>query len=247
MVNLMSQTQAEIADESNEGIARDSLSAKIYQRLRSDLMTGRYSPGERLNIRRLADTYETSATPVREAMMQLVREGGHELRPGHQLRVPVLSISRYVDIREVRGPLERLATERAAALITETGLAKLEALNDAFFQAEDEDRRKEALALNLEFHFTIYRASGNQVLVNTLENLWLLSGPFINNQYPNASQEHSVNHPHLLIIDALRRRAPGEAGEMVVQDMRVGSHLILDKLKSDPNYGGRTKIRSANL
>ncbi len=55
--------------------SRDSLSEKIYNRLRVALMTGAYESGARLNIRGLAASYETSPTPVREAIMQLVREG----------------------------------------------------------------------------------------------------------------------------------------------------------------------------
>ena len=77
---------SEFADD--DAIGRDSLSSKIYVKLRHALMTGRYEPGERLNIRQLALTFQTSPTPVREAVMQLCREGALELRPGHLLRVP---------------------------------------------------------------------------------------------------------------------------------------------------------------
>ena len=84
----------------------------------SHLMTGQYEPGSRLNIRRLAATYNTSPTPVREAIVQLVREGALELRLGHQPRVPVLTIPQYINIRETRAPLERLAAELGAVHIT---------------------------------------------------------------------------------------------------------------------------------
>lgn len=243
----MNKIDSESFDRQDKGVARDSLSAKIYSSLRSDLMNGLYGPGERLNIRQLADTYQTSATPVREAMMQLVREGGLELRTGHQLSVPILSLERYTNIREVRIPLERIAAERAAARITKAEIEQLEKLNAAWVSAEENKKWKEALALNKEFHFTIYRASDNDVLLSAIENLWLLSGPFINNQYPGARLEYGATHPHPMLIDALKRRDPAEAGEMVVQDLRHGSHLILEKLKSDPQYQGSRKRVAENI
>ncbi|WP_163334169.1 hypothetical protein, partial [Klebsiella aerogenes] len=36
---------------------------------------------------------------------------------------------------------------------------------------------------------------------------------------------------HLLIIDALSRKSPSEAGELAVRDLREGSYLILENLK----------------
>jgi DNA-binding GntR family transcriptional regulator len=199
-------------------------------------MTGVYESGAKLNIRGLAAHYETSPTPVREAVMQLVREGALELRLGHQPRVPVLSIPQYVKIRETRAPLERLAAELAAVNATESLLESLRTSHQRFVQAEQEAKWKEALAANQEFHFAIYRASGNEILVGVIENLWLLAGPFINNQYPFIRRASLEVHPHLMIIDALSRKSPSEAGELVVRDLREGSYLILENLR---NEGGR--------
>jgi DNA-binding GntR family transcriptional regulator len=225
---IAKDTEAE-GDET--ALSRDSLSERIYARLRVALMTGQYEPGSRLNIRGLAATYNTSPTPVREAVFQLVREGALEIRLGHQPRVPVLSIPQYLNIRETRAPLERLAAELAAVRIDEASIDHLEKLHTRFIESEENARWKDALAANQEFHFTIYRASQNDILVRFIENLWLLAGPFVNNQYPIVRNTAAAVHPHTLIADALRRRAPGEVGELVVRDLREGSYNILQKLK----------------
>ncbi len=218
--------------DDGDGLSRDSLSERIYARLRLALMTGAYEPGARLNIRGLAARYETSPTPVREAVMQLVRERALELRLGHQPRVPVLSIPQYLKLREARAPLERLSAELAAVNADEALLDELRSWHERFIQAEREEKWKEALAANQAFHFAIYRASGNEYLVGMIENLWLLAGPFITNQYPSVRRAHSEVHPHLMIIDALGRKSPSEAGENAVRDLREGSYLILERLKS---------------
>ncbi|TPI21089.1 GntR family transcriptional regulator [Mesorhizobium sp. B4-1-1] len=219
--------------EADDSLAlnRDSLSERIYARLRLALMTGQYEPDSRLNIRKLALMYRTSPTPVREAIGQLVREGALELKPGYQARVPVISIPRYIDIRETRAPLERLAAELSAVNITTDDIRRLKDLHRAFVEAEAAEHWKAALSANQEFHFTIYRASNNDVLVRVIENLWLLAGPFVTHQYPSIRQASSDVHPHLLIIDALSRHSPSEAGELVVRDLREGSYRILEQLK----------------
>ncbi len=211
--------------------ARDSLAEKIYTRLRLALISGEHEPGKMLNIRKLAAESNTSPTPAREAVMQLVREGALELRMGHQPRVPMLSVSRYLSIREVRVPLERLAAELAAVHITPATLEPLKKAHADFIAAESEGRWKDALDANKRFHFAIYEASRNPVLVKTIENLWLLIGPFITMQYPHVRRASMEVHPHLLIIDALERRSPGEAGDQVVHDLREGSFLLLQQLR----------------
>lgn len=235
-----------LAEEGPEvGLARSSLSDKIYADLRLALMSGAYKPGERLNIRKLAVEHHTSPTPVRDAIIQLVREMALELPLGHHPRVPVLSVEQYIKIREVRAPLERLAAELAAVHATEEILSRLRVINEAYLNAGQRRNWKEAMSANQEFHFLIYRTSGNDVLVRTIENLWLLTGPFINNQFPVIARAQLDTFPHLLIIDALRRRVPNEAGDLIVQDLRQGSDFFLQHLSQDAK-GRRAKRPAAD-
>lgn len=219
--------------EAKLDLARDSLSEQIYNHLRLKLITGLYPQGSRLSIRRLASELKTSPTPVREAVFQLVREGALELRSGYQPRVPMLDIQTYLQIRETRVPLERLAGELAAAHITPEELAALRDHHRKFIEAEAAEEWQAALIANQNFHFGIYTAARNPVLLRVIGNLWLLVGPFVSAQYPHIREAASDVHPHLLIIDALDRRAPAEAGDMVVSDLREGSYRILRQLEAE--------------
>ncbi len=199
----------------------------------------------RLSIRRLASEFNTSPTPVREAIFQLVREGALELRPGYQPRVPVLDVPVYLNIRETRLPLERLAGELAAVHITAEEIEALREYHRRFQQGEADEQWRDALIANQNFHFAIYNASQNPVLVRVIENLWLLAGPIVNSQYPNVREASSDMHPHLLVIDALERRSPADTGELLVQDLREGSYRILRQMeeteKSDFRKSKRAK------
>ena len=74
--------------------SRENLSSRVYGQLREALMAGRFWPGQRLRIRELATAMDVSDTPVREAIMQLVREGGLEMRSGQAITVVKLSATR---------------------------------------------------------------------------------------------------------------------------------------------------------
>lgn len=222
---------AQITGNQDHGTGdRPSLSQQVYQSLRLSLMSGGFEPGARLNITRLAERFGTSVTPVREAVFQLVREQALDLRPGHQPRVPVLGIDRYIHLRETRVPLERLATELAVARATGADTAALQGLHDRFVACEEADDWRGALAANQAFHFHIYRASGNPVLVGVIENLWLLAGPFTTNQYPGLRNARITPHPHDILIDAMARKAPAEAGDAIVNDLRDGSFRLLRQM-----------------
>lgn len=223
-------------------VTKLSFTERIYGQLRLALMSGLYEPGSKLNISNLAAAYQTSQTPVREAVIQLVADGALELRHGHQPRVPILSIPRYLEIRQTRLPLERLAAELGAADMTGRDIAELKQHQNEFLRAEEEQDWKKALSANQSFHFAIYRKSNNGVLVKAIENLWLLAGPFVGNQYPLIKGLTFDVHPHDRIIDALKRHDAASAGELIVSDLLEGSQRILDKIKarSRPSGSGRT-------
>ena len=88
---------ARITDPTLDGLSLErietpSRSDRVYRQLRERLMRGILKPHQRLRIRELAAALGTSETPVREAIFQLVREGGLELKPHHYIRVRRLSL-----------------------------------------------------------------------------------------------------------------------------------------------------------
>lgn len=215
----------------SDAVLRGSLSEQIYNRLRLGLMTGVYEPGERLNIRQMAKAFETSPTPVREATMQLVREGALELRLGHQLRVPSMNVDGYLEVRDIRLPLERFAAERAATLMTPEEMLNLQYQARRCADAEDAGFWKEALAANQKFHFVIYAAARSGVLVRVIENLWLLTGPFINHLYPIGSGHYHSAEGHGRILEALQQRDSRGAGDAVAYDIVQGSAAIVAQVE----------------
>ena len=94
-------------------VARDSLTSIVYNNLRHALMEGRFWPGHRFKIRELAASMQVSETPIREALMQLVRARALELLAGRSIIVAHMTLTQYLELRNIRLFLEGLAAENA--------------------------------------------------------------------------------------------------------------------------------------
>jgi DNA-binding GntR family transcriptional regulator len=172
-----------------------------------------------------------SDTPVREAMMQLVREGGLEMRSGQTINVVKLSRARYLELREIRFLLEGLATEKAAPLATPAMIAELELRHAELVAAEQSGDYEAATLTNYQFHFLVYRASGVVDLVAILESIWLRHGPMLKLLYPHAPPTYPVRHQHLNLMDALRAKDAALARHAILADIIEGGKAMIDLLE----------------
>ena len=207
---------------------RENFTTRVYKQLREALMAGRFWPSQRLRIGELALAMGVSQTPVREAIMQLVREGGLDIRSSQSITVANLSLSRYKELREVRLLLEGLATEKATPLITSAELARLAQLHQELIAAENSGDYETATLANFHFHFLIYRASQMTDLVAILESVWLRNGPLLKYLYPYAPPTYPGQHQHLTLMEALRARDPVAARQAVQDDMIEGGARLVE-------------------
>ncbi len=211
-------------------IARDNLTGRVYQALRTALMEGRLWPGQRLKIRDLAAALRVSETPVREAVMQLVSERGLEMQANRAITVGRLSLAQYTELRRIRLELEGLAAAEAGSRATDAIVAQLEALNAAMFAAQDAQDWPEAVRLNWRFHHRVYRTAAMPELLGLIETLWLRNGPLLNYQYPHAPPTYPGRHRHLDVIDAMRARSPDAVRAAVIADTTEGGATLLHLL-----------------
>jgi len=211
-------------------IGRQSLSAIAYDKLRKALMTGELQPGQRLNGRTLATRLGTSLTPVREALLQLVTEGTLEMRAGRSISVPVLTRAAYLELRDLRMTIEGMGAERAAAVISKPAIARLAQVQEKLATAKARHDFAAALRWNEAFHIELATAAGMPRLLKLVESLWSQSGPFLNNLYARSNVTVADPHPHVLVLEALRRRDGTAAAEAIRTDIMEGGTNLLESL-----------------
>jgi GntR family transcriptional regulator, colanic acid and biofilm gene transcriptional regulator len=205
-----------------------SLAEQVYQQLASGILEGRYSPGQRLNIRALAEATGVSQTPVREALARLTAEG--VLRMGtRSIEVPLVSSDNFEEIFRLRLALEGDLAERAASSLTSELIAAQERIQSVMDTAMAQQDFKEGLRQNVRFHFNLYRAAEQPITLQLVEKLWLLTGPSMNLLYPSLATARSPRHSS--ILDAMRAGNAARLRRAVEEDIITAREKILDLLR----------------
>jgi DNA-binding GntR family transcriptional regulator len=150
----------------------DLKSQTIYRALRERILRNELASGTRLVLRELANTYDTSDIPVREALRMLERDGLVEMVPYRGARVTTLTQREIEETYFIRGHLESIATGLAAERITDDELAKLDDLMVLLRQAVDDQDGPRFSDLNRQFHETIVAACGNRMLTELTMDIW---------------------------------------------------------------------------
>ncbi|WP_255505816.1 GntR family transcriptional regulator [Mycetocola sp. JXN-3] len=92
----------------------NSLSERVFERIRDRIIDGTLAPGERLRERELAAELEVSRVPVREALPRLLDAGYIAAGPGRGTVVRDFDRAEVIELFDVRAHLDVLAAESAA-------------------------------------------------------------------------------------------------------------------------------------
>jgi DNA-binding GntR family transcriptional regulator len=155
--------------------ARTSQADRVYEELRDRLTRGRIPIGSRIVEQQLAAEFQTSRTPVREALRRLEGDGHLTRDPGGGLRPRVPSVRSMRELYDVRLVLEDLVVRRAAS---SGDRGSLEALEQDW-RALGAEHRAGGLASegaafvyrDEAFHQHLAAASGNDIAAGILRDI----------------------------------------------------------------------------
>lgn len=146
-----------------------------YEKLKENILTGLYRPGERITETNLAEDLMVSRTPIRDAINRLESEGLITSIPHRGIFVTQLTLKNIQDFYDTRLVLEGLAAKLAADNATDGEIADFqEFLNDmeAIFERDKSlVNYKEIAQMNNKFHRLICKMSKNDVLTRMLASL----------------------------------------------------------------------------
>jgi DNA-binding GntR family transcriptional regulator len=181
---------------------------KAYQAIKQAIIAGRLETAKIYNIMELSQTFEIGRTPAREALVILAAEGLIEPIPRSGYQVKSLSVQDMLEIFHLRTVLEvegiGLAAERITDediyLLEENNRLEQELLLSPHSNVSTHSYHK-GYELNMEFHLTIARASGNNRLADLVEKL-------LNELERVLAHDPDIAEPqqHIDIIEGLKRR-----------------------------------------
>ena len=205
------------------------LGVDVADRIRTAILAGHYGPGERLREEALAKATGVSRGPIREALVQLEREGLIVIQRNRGAYVAQLSREDLDEVYTLRVAVERLAVERATARATEADLAEMQAVVDtiAAYIARG-ITVQEAAELDLAFHDLVYRAAGHRRLLDT----WSTLRPQIHILLLTRNVTHQdfrelAVPSHQLILDALCDRDSAHAVTVTLDHLLGSYHRVL--------------------
>lgn len=183
--------------------ASESLAHRIARQLEDDILHGRRTLGERLDERDLAEHFEASRTPVREALQRLASSGLVTLNGRSGARVARLTLSQLLDAFYVVAELEAISAEQAARRIT---AEQVEKLGEYQARCEEACEAGDVPAFydnNYLFHDGILEASGNWMLREQMRSARLLT-PYRRQITFQPGRMLSSIREHEDILDAIR-------------------------------------------
>jgi len=155
--------------------AAETLGAGVYERLRADVLGGRYAPGERLRPVELATEHGVGAGVVREALTRLAEQRLLVVEPNRGYRVMSVSAAQIAELVELRRVTECAALRQAVAQGDLAWEGRVLAAHHRLTSlGPDTDRDERALA-HKEFHLALVSGCGNGRLVALCEELFLES------------------------------------------------------------------------
>ena len=148
-----------------------SLSSRVFQKIRDNILNGTYKEQDELREATLGKELGVSRTPVREALRQLELEGLVTIIPNKGAYVTGITPKDVKDIYIVRSMLEGLCARWATEHITEEQLEELEEivlLSEFHMKREGSNNVEQIAVLDGRFHAILYEASNSRILSHVL-------------------------------------------------------------------------------
>ena len=143
----------------------------VFNTLRRAILRGELKPGERLMEIQLANKLGVSRTPIREAIRKLELEGLVLMIPRKGAEVAEITEKKLRDVQDVRCALEERAVQLACDRIGRNRIRELHAAAAHFRDILDSDDITQIAAADEAFHDVIFKATGNERLIQLLNNL----------------------------------------------------------------------------
>lgn len=148
-----------------------SLRETVTQALRAAVISGEMKPGEVYSAPTLGKRFGVSPTPVREAMLDLAKEGLVTSLPNKGFRVTEVSDADLDEIAALRLLIEPPTVKEVTPLIDADGLARLRAMAADIVEYAGNSDLIGYTEADMNFHLAILEYSGNRRLVSLIADL----------------------------------------------------------------------------
>ncbi len=207
--------------------ANAPVSERIYAALRQEIMRCEIAPGTTLDAASIAQRYEVSKTPVRDAMQKLAADGLVAILPRSGYRVAPITFQAVHEILDLRAAIGPHAARQAARYATSADIAALRQIVSEYAAPLDIGTMQQVAR---RFHIAIARCSRNRRVVALSENLFdelerLLRFAI---DFTVKTGEHSDEHTAL--VDAIEAGDGERAAAIETAHIRSSREFLIERL-----------------
>ena len=198
-------------DVKKEVTDKYSLRGRVFNKLREDILSGKYQDHEELKEVAIGEELGVSRTPVREAFRQLELEGLIQIVPNKGAYVTGITAKDVKDIYMIRSSLEGMCARLATENITEEQLEELEEnVYLASFHAS-KGHMEQMTELDNRFHHILYEACDSKMLEKLLQDFHQYVMRIRKKTLSTKERGIASNEEHRQIMEAIKAKNPDEA------------------------------------
>ena len=191
-----------------------TLRENIADIIRKRIIYKELEPGQKIVEQDLAKEFKTSRAPIREALRQLELEGLVTMIPRRGAEVAQITEKSMNDVLEVRRAMDALCVELACDRITPEELQDLKKACDTFEAAVKTDDIKQIAQADVALHDIIVQATGNQRLIQLVNNLSEQMYRYRFEYIKDFSQHERLVEEHKVIYESIVKKDKETASNM---------------------------------
>lgn len=228
-------------DVKQEVTDKYSLRGRVFNRLREDILSGKFEEHEELKEVAIGEELGVSRTPVREAFRQLELEGLIQIIPNKGAYVTGITQKDVKDIYMIRSLLEGLCARWATEHITEEQMEEMEE-NVYLAEFHAQKGHLEQLAeLDNRFHDILYEACNSKILEHQLKDFHQYVLRVRKKTLSSAKRGPKSNEEHKQIMEAIKAGNAGLAEQLANRHM-INAYENMVKSGLDEAYEKKEEV-----
>jgi DNA-binding GntR family transcriptional regulator len=211
-----------------------SVAAFVFLRIKRDILSGHFRPGNRLHLKVLTARYNTSIVPVREALRLLCGAGLVIAESQRGFRVAPASPVDLRDIAETRRRVETLALERSIEQGDASWIAEIRKMHSALERRAPKVGQHSRITDDWEtphrdFHLALISRCDSPVLLRVCSQIHDFFDRYRRLALPYCSYMAGTAGDHEEIRDAIVRWDKVRAAELLQQHIKAVTDVVLEQ------------------
>lgn len=193
----------------------ESLGAQVARVLRQRIVRGDLAPGTRITEEALAEEFDVSRGPIRDALTQLSFENLVEVQRPRGVYITGLTKDDVDQLYSLRGALEQLALSRAMRVDDASRWAPMAAAVGRMGAAADAGDHAAFVTADLDFHSQIYALADHPRLEGAWSQYLPTFAALLEVTINHDEDLHESSGDHFTLMDVMRTGTPAEASAVL--------------------------------